>query len=154
VPELEITFVGGSKDDRYLAATKAALERAGIADRVRFTGYLPKEQVFAHYRAADILVLPSEREGLPRNAVEGQAFGLPMVATAAVGTVEAVKHGETGFLVANDRVEEMVAPLVQLARDPALRARMGRAGAAHVRAEFGIERNVEEIARVYRELLS
>jgi len=154
VPELTITFVGGSKDDAYLEATRAALARAGIAERARFTGYLPKEEVYAHYRAADILVLPSEREGLPRNAVEGHAFGLPLVATAVVGTVEVVAHDESGFLVANDRLGDMIEPLVRLARDPALRERMGAAGAAHVRARFGLDRNVREIARVYHELLS
>jgi glycosyltransferase involved in cell wall biosynthesis len=154
VPELSITFVGGSKDDAYLAATRAALERAGLGGRARLTGYLPQEQVYAHYRAADLLVLPSEREGLPRNLVEGHAFGLPVVATAVVGTVEVVRDGESGFLVANDRLSDMIEPLVRLARDPALRARMGAAGAAHVRARFGLERNVTEIVRVYRELLA
>jgi len=154
VPELDITFVGGSKDDAYLAACRAALARAGLADRARFTGYLPLERVYLYYRAADILVLPSEREGLPRNAVEAHAFGLPVVATGVVGTVEVVRHGESGFLVANERVADMVEPIVRLARDAALRESMGRRGAAHVRAQFGLDRNVSEIASVYRELLS
>jgi glycosyltransferase involved in cell wall biosynthesis len=154
VPNLYVTFVGGSKNDRYLAACRAALERAGLEARVRFTGYLCQEDVYLHYRAADILVLPSEREGLPRNAVEGHAFALPMVATAVVGTVEVVSSGTSGYLVPNDRIAEMIAPLVRLAHDPALRERMGQAGSDHVRAQFGLDRNVREVARVYRELLS
>lgn len=154
VPELCITFIGGSKDDAYAAACHAALRRAGLAGRARFTGYQPLEEVYWHLRAADVLVLPSEREGLPRNAIEGHGFGLPVVATAIIGSVEVVRHGESGFLVPNDRVGDMAEPLVTLARDPALRARMGAAGAAHVRASFGMDRHVQEIARVYRELLS
>ena len=71
-----------------------------------------------------------------------------------VGTVEVVQHGTSGYLVPSARVADMVEPLVRLARDPSLRARMGRVGAAHVRAQFGLERNVREIARVYRELLA
>jgi glycosyltransferase involved in cell wall biosynthesis len=154
VPNLHVTFVGGSKDERYFAACRAALERTGLAARVRFTGYLRQEDVYLHYRAADILVLPSEREGLPRNAVEGHAFSLPLVATAVVGTVEVVRPGASGYLVANDCVADMIAPLARLAHDPGLRETMGRAGAAHVRAQFGLDRNVREVARVYRELLS
>jgi glycosyltransferase involved in cell wall biosynthesis len=154
VPGLRITFVGGSKDDGYLRACHAALERAGIAERARFTGYLGQVEVFRHYRAADILVLPSQREGLPRNIIEGHAFGLPAVATAIVGTVETVQDGESGYLVANGRIAEMVDPIVRLARDPALRKRMGRVGAEHVRRHFTLERNVTEIAGLYGELLS
>jgi glycosyltransferase involved in cell wall biosynthesis len=154
VPELFVTFVGGSKDDAYLAACRAALFRAGLTDRALFAGYLPKEEVYLRYRAADILILPSEREGLPRNAVEGHAFGLPLVATAAVGTVEVVQDGASGYLVDRARVSDMAEPIVRLAGNRSLRERMGRTGAEHVRARFSLNRNVHEIARVYRELLS
>jgi glycosyltransferase involved in cell wall biosynthesis len=154
VPDTLVTFVGGSKDDAYLAACRGALSRTGLADRARFTGYLPKDQVFLHYRAADILILASEREGLPRNAIEGHAFGLPLVATAAVGTVEVVRDGTSGYLVDRLRVAGMIQPIVKLAGDASLRERMGRAGAADVRARFNIDQNVREIARVYRELFS
>jgi len=151
-PELHVTFVGGAKDAGYHQACLDAVRHHRLEDHVTFTGYQPKPRVFRHYRAADILILPSEREGLPRCVIEGHAFGLPVVATAVVGTVEAARDGETGFLVPLERLEEMVAPLVRLTRDADLRARLGAAGAAHVRGAFGLEENVRAIAEIYREI--
>ncbi len=152
VPTLRVTCLGGVKDEAYEAACRASLARLGLTDHFVFGGYLPQQEVYRWYQGADFAVLPSEREGLPRCGVEAHAFGLPMAATAVVGTVEAVKHGETGFLVPNDRIEELAEPMIRLAKDAALRARMGAAAEAHVRANFSLERNVTEIAGVYREL--
>jgi glycosyltransferase involved in cell wall biosynthesis len=151
LPAFHVTFVGGVKDVAYHDACRAAAR--DLAGHVDFTGYLPEDEVFRRYRAADLLILSSQREGLPRCVIEAQAFALPVVATAIVGSVEALRDGETGFLVPPDRLGDMVEPILRLARDPALRARMGRAGAAHVRASFGLDRNVEAIAGIYREIL-
>lgn len=152
VPKLRLVLVGGTEDPAFGAACRAAA--APFGDRVTFTGYLPREAVYRHYQAADILVLPSSREGLPRCAIEGAGFALPIVATAITGTIETVRDGETGYLVPLERIEEMTGHLVALARDLTLRARLGAAGAAYVRGEFGRERNAAEIDRVYRELVS
>jgi glycosyltransferase involved in cell wall biosynthesis len=154
VPGLRLAIVGGAEDAACVAACREAVRRAGLEARVRFTGYLPKAEVYRHYRAADVLVLPSQREGLPRCAIEGAGFGLPVLGTSIVGTVEAVRDGETGYLVPWERLEEIAPHLVRLARDRELAARLGRAGAAHVRAEFAADRNAQEISRVYREILS
>lgn len=152
VPALHVTFAGGIKDPAYHRACLDAIARLGLARNVDFVGYQPKARLYRHYRAADFLILPSEREGLPRCVVEGHAFALPVVATAVVGTVEAARDQETGFLVPLERLEDMIDPIVRLATDAALRERMGAAGAAHVRCTFDLAENVRAIAAVYREL--
>lgn len=153
VPDFHLTFVGGVKDADYERRCREAVVRLGLSRNVTFAGYLSKSGVYRWYRAADFLVLPSEREGLPRCAVEAQAFGLPVVATAIVGSVEAVRDGETGQLVPLDRLDDMARACVRLATDESLRRRLGRAAAAHVRASFGLERNVRAFESLYRDIL-
>jgi glycosyltransferase involved in cell wall biosynthesis len=152
VPEVLVTCIGGVMDPAYRAACEEAIRRLGLADHIRFLGYRPQRAVYAHYRASDLAVAPSEHEGLPRCVIEEEAFGLPVVGTAVVGTIEAVEDGKTGFLVANDRVEEMAGKIVALARDAALRRRLGDEAARHVRAKFSLERNAEEIDALYRSI--
>lgn len=148
-PEFHITFVGGSKDGSYMAACQAAIDSAGLREHVLFTGYLPLSQVYHWYRGSDLAVLPSEREGLPRSAIEAEAFGLPVVATAAVGSAEAIVDGVTGYLVPSDHIRGMIEPILRLVRDAGLRAKLGGAGAHHVRTRFSFDRHMEELASVY-----
>lgn len=154
VPDVHVSFVGGVKDAGYVQACQAAVTRLGLDAHVNFTGYRPQREVYDHYIACDAVVLPSEREGLPRCGVEAQAFARPIVATAVVGSVDAIRNGETGFLVSNDRVELMADPIVRLLRDSDLRLRMGKAGAAHVRESFTLDRNADALARLFRGLAS
>lgn len=152
IPGIHLTLVGGIKDPSYAAACRAALIRTGLDTQVTWTGYLTKREVFQRYRAADLLLLPSEREGLPRAAIEAQAFGVPVVGTAIVGTIEAVVDGETGLLVEIDRIEGLLPAIVRLAQDTETRVRMGQAGAVRVRRLFSLERNVSAIAELYQRL--
>jgi len=151
-PRVRLELVGGNEGSDYGAACHEAVERHGLRRHVSWSGYLSPEELFARYRAADLLVLPSWREGLPRAVVEGAAFGLPAVASAAIGSVDAIRHGETGYLAPVDRIADMAPPIVALVKDGALRERLGRAGAAFVRAEFSLDRNAREVRRLYQEL--
>ncbi len=153
LPDFHVSFVGGVKDAANMAACERAVAAGGLGGAVTFTGYKPLPEVFTHYRACDLVVLASEREGLPRTAIEAQGFARPIVATACVGSTDAIRDGRTGFLVANDRVEDMVEPIVRLARDAALRRSMGEAGAAWVRSTYTIEANARAMSDLVRGLL-
>lgn len=99
--------------------------------RVRFLGH--RSDMAALYRAADIYVLPSHREGMPRSIVEAMLSGLPVVATDIRGSREEVVDQETGLLVPVADAKALAAALSRLAADPDLRARMGAAGLARAR---------------------
>jgi phosphatidylinositol alpha-1,6-mannosyltransferase len=75
-------------------------------------------------------------EGLGIVYLEASASGLPVVAGDSGGAPDAVREGETGYVVDGRDVPALAERLVTLLRDPELRARMGRAGRAWVDAEW------------------
>jgi glycosyltransferase involved in cell wall biosynthesis len=152
VPSLKLLLAGGGKDSRYERACRAAVARLGLEHCVRWLGYLPAAELLRVYRAADVALVASESEGLSRAAVEAHGFGLPIITTAIPGPVDVVRDGETGYHVPDDHIEQMAARLIQLAREPALAERMGRAGAAAVRARFSPEIHRREIGAIYEGL--
>jgi glycosyltransferase involved in cell wall biosynthesis len=102
-----------------------------LRDRVRFLGYRP--DVAGLMRAADIFVLPSHREGMPRSIVEAMLSGLPVVATEVRGSNEEVVDGVTGLLVPVDDARALADALNALVADPPRRNAFGAAGLERAR---------------------
>lgn len=95
-----------------------------------------RDDVARLMRAADILLLCSEIEGLPNVLLEAQAAELPIVATKVGGVPDAVQEGKTALLSqAGDRVD-LARSCIELLRDPERRRRMGRSGRKFVEANF------------------
>jgi glycosyltransferase involved in cell wall biosynthesis len=124
----------------------------GIVRDTLFLGY--QEDVAQFYAAFDALVLPSSNEGTPVSAIEALAAGRPVVATRVGGVPDVVEEGEDGFLVEPGATEELAERLGQLAADPELRDRMGRAGRERVLPRYAVGRLVDDVDRLYRSLLS
>jgi glycosyltransferase involved in cell wall biosynthesis len=106
------------------------------------------------YRAMDIYVLASHREGFPRSAMEAAAMGLPVVATDIRGCREVVDDGETGFLVPLRNPAALAERIALLASDPALRSRLGEAARRKARREFDQQRVIAITLAVYEHLLA
>jgi len=98
-------------------------------------------------------VLPSSNEGTPVSVIEALGAGRPVVATRVGGIPDVVRDGEEGFLVEPGATDELAERLGQLARDPALRERMGKQGRDRVLPRYAVERLVDDIDRLYRSLL-
>jgi glycosyltransferase involved in cell wall biosynthesis len=127
---------------------EALAAELGVADALHLMGY---HRGLADWHAAfDALLLTSANEGTPVAVLEALAAGRPVVATAVGGVPDVVDDGETGFLAAAGDTDALAERLERLARDPDLRARMGRLGAERVREHFGVERMVEEVEALYR----
>jgi len=120
--------IAGQGDDRPRLERLTAALRLG--DRVRFLGFVPPEQKRGLMRAAWAVVLTSPKEGWGITNVEAAACGTPALASDSPGLRESVRHGETGFLVPHGDVAALAARMLELARDPALVARLGRAARA------------------------
>jgi glycosyltransferase involved in cell wall biosynthesis len=123
----------------------------GVIRHCLFPGY--QEDVGSFFSAFDVFVLPSGSEGTPVTAIEALASGCPVVATRVGGVPDVVDDGVDGFLVEPAAADELASRLVQLARDPELRARMGDAGRERMRTRYAVDRLVDDVDRLYRELL-
>lgn len=93
-------LICGDGDNRPELEQKA--KRLGVADRVVFTGYVPEEEKEDHYRLADAFVMPGRGEGFGIVYLEAMACGVPVVASKADASKEAVRGGELGTVVDPD----------------------------------------------------
>lgn len=143
----------GDGEDRLALCEQVA--RAGLAPEVSFLGHQPSDRVAELMRESDAVVLPSivtsagKMEGIPVCLMEALACELPVVATRLSGTPELVKDGETGLLVPPADAGALASAVERLIRDPALRARLGRAGRQHVLAEFELRANAEKLYEMF-----
>ncbi len=139
----------GDGPDR--ARVEALADELGVVRDCLFPGY--QEQVGPFFAAFDVFVLPSGNEGTPVTAIEALASGRPVVATRVGGVPDVVRDGEDGFLVEPGAVEELAERLARLAGDPELRASMGTAGRARVLPRYSVDRLIDDVDGLYRELL-
>lgn len=145
VPEAQLLIVGDGPERDTLRALARTL---APGDGVVFAGAIP--DAARVLPVVDLYVTASRREGLPLAVLEAMACGLPVLATAAPGHVDAVEPEVTGRLVPLDDAPGLAAAAALLLRDPALRARMGRAGRERVERHFSRARVLAEIADLYR----
>ena len=130
---LPCIFVG---DGPMRSALERLAARAGLADRVVFTGALEQREVSTYYSGAEALVLPSVSEGVPLVAVEALGAGVPVVASNLTGIASLVRHRENGLLVDPGDQAALARALALIEADQRLRAvlRQGaREGSAQIR---------------------
>jgi len=124
----------------------------GIEDRVEFTGY--RQDIQPLLVTADAFVLSSLWEGLPVSVLEAQAAGLPVVATDAAGTREAMLEGQSGLLVPVGDSGALSSALNQIMATPnETRCRMGDTGRQFIQERFSLPAVADRWEALYRELL-
>jgi glycosyltransferase involved in cell wall biosynthesis len=121
----------------------------GITDRFRLLGL--REDAAPLLAGADIFVLASDHEGGPLAVLEAMAAGLPVVSTSVGLVPDAISEGVNGHIVPIGSREELAAAIIDLARDPDLRRRMGAAGGERV-DRFDVTRSLRELEGRYRAL--
>jgi glycosyltransferase involved in cell wall biosynthesis len=150
-PQAHLLLVGagrGRPDD-----TEAALRRQvidlGLEGSVSFCGVAADPR--PHLWSADVLALPSVREGMPNSLLEGLACGLPCVAPASAGGDEVLDEA-TGIVPPSNDPRELADALASLAADDARRARMS-AAARERSALFDVERVADAYERLYERIV-
>ena len=123
---------------------------------VRFLGAQPQQEVAALMRQVrgfvqhSVVAPDGDSEGNPVAVMEAQLSGLPVVATHHAGIPEVVRHGESGWLVAEGDVGGMAAGLQRLVEDPVLAQRWGQVGRSSVQQRFTIDHHLRDVAQFLR----
>ena len=140
VPDALLLIVGGG---RYRAALERLAARAGVAGAVVFTGPVPWPELPAYYDAGDVFAMPCRTrrhgldvEGLGIVYLEASAAGLPVIGGDSGNAPDAIRAGETGYVVPGRGAAGLVAALVGLLTDPAVARAMGEKGMAWVDQEW------------------
>ncbi|WP_040155546.1 glycosyltransferase family 4 protein [Mobilicoccus massiliensis] len=113
-----------------------AIRARGLGERVELVGPVGQDHLPELYRESDVFVLPSFSEGLPVVLMEAMATGIPVVTTQIAAVGEMVQDGVQGRVVPAGRADLLADAIADLARDPARRREMGRAGRETILAEF------------------
>lgn len=148
----EVEFVlGGEWSSHPDGVEKKVIEGAVERRDIRFVGYV--EDMPGALHCAEMFVLPSfYAEGVPRVLLEAAACGLAVIAADVPGSREVVREGETGLLVPARDAQALAEAIMRLARDPALRERMGKAGREMAEEEFDLKAVTGQQLQVYREI--
>jgi phosphatidylinositol alpha-1,6-mannosyltransferase len=155
IPGAQAVFIGDMADVAYRESIQAQLEADGLSDAVRWLGRVPDETLLGWYHTADVFALPAldaggKFEGFGLVYLEASAAGLPVVGTRDCGAEDAIRDGETGFLVPQNDPAATADVLIRLLNDPGLRARLGTAGAAFA-GEHGWDRVARRVLDLYVE---
>lgn len=129
---------------------RGEIAKTGIADRVRVFPFAGRSEPYLG--ALDAFVLPSYWEGLPIAVLEAMGAGLPAIVSAVDGNPELVVHDETGLVVAPRDVAGLATAIDALADDAAARRRMGAAARERAENVFGLERMIDEIEAILRDV--
>ena len=152
--DFEVLLVGDDQGrSAYRVEVEHAIHDAGLAEVVRLYGHC--EDMPAAYLLADIVAAPSTvPETFGRTAVEPQAMGVPVAASALGGLKETVAPGKTGWLVTPDNPDAL-ADILEQAIDagPEQRAAMGAAGRERVRALYSVEAMTAATLELYAQVL-
>lgn len=145
--ELRIYGMGPCREEYGLLA-----EGLGIADKVKFMGWVDNAQLPEVYSTVSVSVSVSDSESFGVVAVEAMACECPVVTSDADGFTEVVDKGVTGFIVPK-RNEEATADAIQRFIDnPELRCKMGTEGRKRVLRLYDWEKNVDTMCNIYRRL--
>lgn len=125
-PEATLTMAGQEKGMHE--QIQAKVRQMGLADAVRFPGFLGPEEKAREFAAHDIYLNTNHVDNMPVSVVEAGAFGLPIVATRVGGIPYLLSDGESALLTPDGDVGAMVAAVHRLLEEPGLASRLSANG--------------------------
>ncbi|MBI5246299.1 MAG: glycosyltransferase family 4 protein [Elusimicrobia bacterium] len=149
VPDARFVFLGDGPQRRALEARAFVL---GLEGKVLFLGW--RRDAAEWLAAADVFVMTSLWEGLPRALVEAMKSGAPPVCYATDGVTDLILDGVNGYQVEPGNYRALAARVSALLKDEPSRKKMGAAAASAIGPEFDIDGMVRSQERLYERLLS
>ncbi len=150
-PEARLLLVGwfDAAEDALSPDLRARIESH---PRILCTGFVA--DTAPYYRAMDLMVLPTWREGFPNVVLEAAATGIPVITTECTGSRDAVVPEVTGLLIPPGYPEAIREAVLALLRNPERRRRMGEAARAWVWEHYERTRVLDLTVAFYRSLLA
>jgi glycosyltransferase involved in cell wall biosynthesis len=136
-------------------ALRAQIDRLHLSARVQLLGPRPRSEVLRWLRSAAVCATPcvvggdGDRDGLPTVLLEAMAVGTPCVATDVTGIPEAIRDGETGFVVPQHDPEALAAACERLLEDPILRVEIATRARRLAETEFDVRRNAAALRELF-----
>ena len=142
-----------------LEPLRAQARAAGLQGRIEWLGAQAFDVVLDHYRAADLFVLPcriaadGDRDGLPNVLMEAMSCGLAVLSTRVSGIPELIDDGVNGRLTPPGDADALAAALGELIAHEDLRARLGAAGEARLRADFAMDQGIDRLMARFQSVM-
>ena len=147
-PDTALWFVGDDEDD-----LKHDLEKIASAKKC-LVKFIPYTTVPENYmKAADVLCLPSYREGFGNSIIEAAACGIPSIGSRIYGITDAIVDGETGFLIEQQSVSDLTKAMFELATNFHLRKTMGKAARKRAVDKFDANEMSAKLLKILNELV-
>ena len=140
-------FGTGPLDTHY----RRLCEEQGLTERVRFHGFKPA--IHRHMAALDVLIIPSEHEGLPYVLLEAMYLKVPVIASRVGGLREVLEDGKCGVLVAPRDPVALADAIEQTYLDPELRTQLAARAHARLRRDFLASVMVRQYALMFRTVM-
>lgn len=143
----------GAEGDAEFNQLKGFVAAHGLADRVRFVGSVPHDELASYYRAADVCVVPSHTESFGLVALEAASCGTPVVAASVGGLRSIVDDGQTGFLMTTREPLAYAAAIDKILSDPHFAAQLSTAAVARA-ARYSWTMTAARLRRLYSDVAS
>ena len=118
-PNLKYLVVG-KYDKLEKQAIDTRLKELGIEALIKFTGFIPEEQLAKYFNLADIYIMPSKKEGFGIVFIEAMYYGKPVIAGNVDGSVDALFNGKLGLLVNPESLDEIINAIIKVLNNKTL----------------------------------
>ncbi|WP_449378496.1 glycosyltransferase [Bradyrhizobium sp. UFLA05-112] len=149
---IELELWGSPDPGNPTSHTEEELIHLSCVDGVKWKGRAP--HVEAVWQRADIAILLSEREGLPRALIEAAGHGVPMIATDVPGCRSVVRNEIDGLLVPCNDPQATAEAIVRLTQNAVVRKQMGRMARERFETTFSTDAVVPRILEIYASLIA
>lgn len=153
--DLRFVLVGDAAPDYadYEAEVRGFVSEKDLTN-VEFLGAVPHSALCGIVAEADVLVAPSEVDGVSLAVLEAMSAGRAVICYAAAGFADSFTNDETAVILEKGNAGSLSQAMLSLADDPARAQRIGAAASAFVRAEHSSTVMTGRVVKVYREALA
>lgn len=158
IPDAVYVIVGSGELMKYY---KCLAEKSGCSENIIFSGNISDEELPLYYNACDLFIMVSREERNPKGIfaegfgivfLEANACSKPVIGGRSGGIPDAVLDGETGLLVDPNNIDEIASAIIKLLTDEKLAKEMGMKGRERVLKEFTVDKAVQKLMRVIKEI--